>query len=1194
MSIIKSNSIALKIAIGLIGIAFAFALLFGSASSANAAALTQSQIDAIIALLESFGADQSVVDNVNASLTGSTPTTTTSTASVCPHTWATDLTSGSAGADVKALQQFLNSDSATQVASSGVGSAGSETDFFGSLTTGAVIKFQDKYAADVLTPVGLSAGTGYFGPSSRAKANSLCSTAAPTTTTTTTDDTTTTTTTTTTGTGLSVAAGVQPTATLAPDSAARVPFTNFIVTAGSDGDVVMDNVTVERIGLASDSVFASVVLLDEDGTQVGLTKTLNSNHQATVGEARTIPAGTSKQFTIGGNMAADNSSRDGETPAISVVAINTSATVTGSLPITGTTQTVNASLAIGTITAARGPLDPNAAASKEVGTTGYTFTSLKITAGSAEEVRLHSLRWNQASSVAEADLDNLVTVVDGTEYPATITADGKYYTSTFNGGLVIDKGLSVEISVKGDIIGGSGRTAAFSIEKKTDLNLSGETFGYGITPPTSGTGITSGNIWFAGSTVTVSGGSLTVTQDTGVASQNIAINLADQTLAAIKVKAQGEAVTAGSIVFDVATSTGAWTGLLTNVTLVDGNGAVVAGPVDTSGTGATITFSDSVTFPVGEGTYIVKGKTPSTAGNDGTYQLTTNPASDWTTVTGDNTGNTITPAPSGDAALQTMTISGAAVTLSTSNSPAAQNVVKGAQNYTFANIQFDTTSSGEDVKFTSFPINISMDGTASDLTSCQLWNGDTALNTGGNAVAVSSVSSSTTFTFDEPLILAKGVVTTLPVTCNLSSSATATEIIYVSYAPASSPTATGLTSGQSATITEPTAANSLGQRQTVVASGTITVAIDAASPSYKIAAGGSTGNIVNVLKFTGTNEAINLQDVALQLTNGTASSTAAGITKVTLWDGSREVGTAIFTTGNTIATSTLLETVTIPKNGDIILTVKADFTDIGTGQSGTDGHLHAIDWDNDASIGTSGIGQESGSTIERTSGSDTESAGVRVFNSFPTIAKLEVPTNTLSNGSKTLLRWSVTADSAGDIAISKFTLTIATTTAIVRGVDIFGYTDSGYTSVVTGLSTDGGFLGTDKVTTSDHVWASGSSQIDIDAQNSSSASTTITIPAGGTRYFEARGTVSSSASGASVSTQLEGDATFDISGLAVTTAFMAGAAIINGDSGGTTHNDFIWSTLSTTTADVANESWTNGYGVSGLPGTYMAAEVLSQ
>jgi len=57
---------------------------------------------------------------------------------------------------------------------------------------------------------------------------------------------------------------------------------------------------------------------------------------------------------------------------------------------------------------------------------------------------------------------------------------------------------------------------------------------------------------------------------------------------------------------------------------------------------------------------------------------------------------------------------------------------------------------------------------------------------------------------------------------------------------------------------------------------------------------------------------------------------------------------------------------------------------------------------------------------------------------------------------------------------------------------------------------------------------------------------------------------------------------------------MAGAAIINGDSGGTTHNDFIWSTLSTTTADVANESWTNGYGVSGLPGTYMAAEVLSQ
>ncbi|MFQ5788224.1 MAG: peptidoglycan-binding protein, partial [Thermodesulfobacteriota bacterium] len=189
MSFTKSNSIAFKIAIGVMGVAFAFALLFGSVTQAQAA-LTTSQVDAIISLLESFGADAATINNVRVSLAGGTPTTTGggSSASVCPFTWSTSLTSGSSGADVKALQQFLNADSDTQIASSGVGSAGSETDFFGSLTKAAVIKFQDKYASDVLTPVGLSAGTGYFGSSSRAKANALCSTA-PTTTT---DDTTTT------------------------------------------------------------------------------------------------------------------------------------------------------------------------------------------------------------------------------------------------------------------------------------------------------------------------------------------------------------------------------------------------------------------------------------------------------------------------------------------------------------------------------------------------------------------------------------------------------------------------------------------------------------------------------------------------------------------------------------------------------------------------------------------------------------------------------------------------------------------------------------------------------------------------------------------------------------------------------------------------------------------------------------------
>ncbi|MFC1731274.1 peptidoglycan-binding protein [candidate division KSB1 bacterium] len=1159
-----------KVVTALIVVAMIFGGMF-AITSVKAYALTEAQIQSILSLLSSFGSDQATIDNVNASLRGqATSGTGSTTTGTTACTFTRSLTMESEGADVTCLQDYLT----------GTGHftfSGGSTGYFGSVTKSAVAAWQ---AAN-----GVSPAVGYFGPISMAKYSAVAGTTTGGTTTPTVPA----------GTGLSVSAATQPAASLAPDSAARVPFTNFTVTAGSDGAVTMDSVTVKRVGLAANASFAGVTLLDSNGVMLGTAKTLNSNDQATVGESVTVPAGTSRTFTVAGNMASDNSLRAGQVAGLEVVAVNTTAAVSGSLPILGTQHTINSTLTIGSAAMAVSSFDPNSAQSKEIGTTGVRVAGVQVTAGSAEDIRVRNIRWNQTGSAGTTDITNVVTVVDGTEYPTTLSADGNYYTSNFGSGIVVGKGNSVDAYVKVDVISGSSRTVVMDIAKATDIYVTGETFGYGITATQSQSGtaattssvFTSGTPFFDNAHMTISAGSAsTIQKSATVASQNIAVNVSNQPLGAFETDIKGEAINISGMTLTVASSSGSGTGVLTSVTIVDQNGSVVAGPVDADTAGTSVVFTDSMTLPTGKMVYTIKGKVASAIGNGTIYTVSVTPSA-WTTPVGDVTGDAITLS-QGVFTLNPMTVKAAALAVSVSSSPVAQNITAGAAGFTFANYQFDASQSGEDVRFSSMVALLGggsdgTEGAYDNLTACQLWDGSTALNTGSNVVdpaaGTASSTSANTVTFDETLTVAKGTVKTLALKCNLSSSADSASTYQFGIADtAANMTVTGVTSSNSV-VESVTASN--GQLMTVAAV-TLVASEDSVSPSYTIAAAGSTGVTNGVINFHAANEAVTLQRVGLTLTN-TASSSSSDLVQVSLWDGSTQVGTAVFVGANTNATSTLTSTVSIPKDGDKDLTVKIDLAAIGTSQAGSQGALIAVDV-NTNSTNTQGVGQDSGTTVNA-SGS-TSFSGTRMFKSYPTVAKLSGAATTLTTGTGVdLYRFSITSTSGGNgIGLSEVTVNISTSTGsavsgttTVTNLKVYAYTDSGFSNPVSG------FTNGQVVATVAGLVSSG--------DNAAALSSILQIPAGSTYYFRVLGdttlTAGSGTFSGSVTTRLSGDADYPDMGA---TAYMGTITTVAGDA----DDDFVWSPNATTTSITSHLDWTNGYYVSGLPSDGTDAHTVSK
>ncbi len=87
------------------------------------------------------------------------------------YTFTKTLSIGSTDAEVTELEKSLNACPDTQVAVTGIGSPGKEEKTFSAKTKAALIKFQEKFSADILAPLNRTKGSGTLDTLTRKKLN---------------------------------------------------------------------------------------------------------------------------------------------------------------------------------------------------------------------------------------------------------------------------------------------------------------------------------------------------------------------------------------------------------------------------------------------------------------------------------------------------------------------------------------------------------------------------------------------------------------------------------------------------------------------------------------------------------------------------------------------------------------------------------------------------------------------------------------------------------------------------------------------------------------------------------------------------------------------------------------------------------------------------------------------------------------
>ncbi|MEK7624345.1 MAG: hypothetical protein AAB404_01270 [Patescibacteria group bacterium] len=923
-----------------------------------------------------------------------------------------DLTLGSKGDDVKALQDLLISANKGSAAAS-LAAVGA-TSFFGNLTKAALSEYQ--------AAAGVSPAVGYFGPKTRAYVASLGGTTTGGTTTggTTTGGTTTTTTTTS---GLTLAlASDNPAAATIPSGTAGVTLLKFTVS----GKGTLSSLAFKRNGLGATADFKSSGFSIYDGsTRLTSGRTINSTTHEVSFLSLALAVDGTKTLSLVANIATSSVATAGGYSYFTLVSATGDPTPTGTL--SGNVMTIG-SAAVGTVTATSGAAPSN----PKVGQKDALVAEFKLTANSTENIEISRIALAEGGSISNANLTNFVLKQSGATV-ATASAVGDKDLVTFNltTPFLLEKGQDRTFMLYADIAGTTrtSDTIVFSFDSESDVVATGKTFGYPVTVDITGLDTTG-----EGDTLTIAGGDVTITLHGPVAG-DIAVRAQDTTLYDFTMVSKNN-VEIRNLRFNASTT--GTIALYNDFKIWDvASNAVITSAQNIATGSSSKTFTDVINLTAGVSRrFKATADVDSTNTADGTIivRLLAFESNDIKNLDNNTYVATGVIVPNSIIVGNAQTVKAPTIDLQLSASPTSQTYVQGVSDVALTGFSFRAIA--DDIKISS--IKVTATSSTGTLTTGEVQN--LGLYDGATLVSsLKSIDSDLTITFDNlNLTIAKGVTKILTLKGNVSANATDTDVYYFYIAAANS---TNLTvydkEGNSATITGSAANSGPTVSHTITTAGA--VAVTKAPDDVESEAGIIIANTESVLakfRFTSTNEAMAINKLQLLVTtssSATATSTVVAdeVPVVKLYEGSTQIGAtagySVTASGDNAGTVYITGlNWTVPKDGNKTLTVKGALNSISGGaDSGADVYV---------SVMAAGFEAQGSSAKDTTLTAATGNQKI-VYKTKPTITLSSTQPSTLSAGEVAVLRFKIKADSQENVSWGKVQLYVQMTGATMSAVD---------------------------------------------------------------------------------------------------------------------------------------------------------------